>query len=86
MAGLGVAHAFALSSTLLIADVVVERFVDLYDASDVLAELGLRHQLSPQVVADIGVTRHFSGPLKASSITLGLSFDTPLQHLLWFGR
>ena len=86
MAGLGVAHAFALSSTLLIADVVVERFVDLYDSSDVLAELGLRHQLSPQVVADIGVTRHFAGPLQASSITLGLSFDMPLQHLLWLGR
>jgi hypothetical protein len=86
MVGLGVAHAFALSSTLLIADVVVERFVDLYDTSDVLAELGLRRQLSPQVVADIGVTRHFAGPLKASSITLGLSFDMPLQHVLGIGR
>jgi hypothetical protein len=86
MVGLGVAHAFALSSTLLIADVVVERFVDLYDTSDVLAELGLRHQLSPRAVADIGVTRHFAGPLKASSITLGLTFDMPMQHLLWFGR
>jgi hypothetical protein len=79
MAAFGVDHAFALSSTLLIADVVVERYVDLYDAADVTGEIGLRHQLSPQVVADIGVSRSFAGQVRSSSVTLGLSFDLPMQ-------
>ena len=79
MAALGVDHAFALSSTLLIADVVVERYVDLYDVADVTGEIGLRHQLSPQVVADIGVSRSFAGQVRSSSVTFGLSFDLPMQ-------
>jgi hypothetical protein len=84
-AGLGVDHAFALSSTLVIADVVVERYVDLYDDADVIAELGLRHQLAPQVVVDVGVSRHFAAPVRGTSITLGLSFDMPMQQLLPWG-
>ena len=80
MAGLGVDHAFALSSTLLIADVVFERYVDLYDVDNVIAELGLRHQLTPQIVADIGVSQSIAGQVRSTSITFGLSFDMPMQR------
>jgi hypothetical protein len=80
-AAFGVDHAFPLSSTLLIVDVVMERYVELYDVADVIGEVGLRHQLSPQVVADIGVSRSFAGTVRSSAITLGLSFDLPMQ--LW---
>ena len=78
-AAFGIDHAFPLSSTLFIADVVMERYVDLYDIASVIGELGLRHQLSPQVVADVGVSRTFAGRVRSSAITLGLSFDLPVQ-------
>ena len=57
----------------------MERYVDLYDIASVIGELGLRHQLSPQVVADVGVSRTFAGRVRSSAITLGLSFDLPVQ-------
>jgi hypothetical protein len=79
MGVVGIDHAFPLASTLFIADVVVERYVHLYDIADVTGELGLRHQLSPQVVADVGVSRSFAGRVRSSSVTLGLSFDLPMQ-------
>jgi hypothetical protein len=78
-AAFGIDHAFPLSSTLFIADVVMERYVDLYDVDDVIGELGLRHQLSPQVVADIGISRSFAGRVRSNGITFGLSFDLPMQ-------
>ena len=78
-AAVGIDHAFPLSSTLFIADVVMERYVDLYDIADVIGELGLRHQLSPQVVADMGVSRSFAGRVRSTGATLGLSFDLPMQ-------
>jgi len=78
-AAFGIDHAFPLSSTLLIADVVYERYVDLYTVADVIGELGFRHQLSPQVVADVGVSRSFAGQVRSSGITLGMSFNLPLQ-------
>jgi len=36
-------------------------------------------ELSPQVVADVGVSRTFAGRVRSSAITLGLSFDLPVQ-------
>jgi hypothetical protein len=79
MAGVGVDHAFALSSTLISADAVAERLLGLYDAIDWSAELGLRHQWTPQVVLDVGVGRHFSGVVRSNSIVLGLTYALPLQ-------
>lgn len=78
-AAFGIDHAFPLSSTLLIADVVYERYVDLYTEADVIGELGFRHQLTPQLVADVGVSRSFAGQVRSSGITLGMSFNLPLQ-------
>jgi hypothetical protein len=78
MAGIGVDHAFALSSTLLVADFVVERFVDLYDEPDFTAEVGVRQQLTPQIVLDLGVGRRFGGAIRSTSVTLGVSYEVPV--------
>jgi hypothetical protein len=78
-AAFGIDHAFPLSSTLLIADVVYERYMDLYTVADVVGELGLRHQLTPQLVADVGVSRSFAGQVRSTGVTLGMSFNLPLQ-------
>ncbi|PYP80999.1 MAG: hypothetical protein DMD35_02900 [Gemmatimonadetes bacterium] len=79
MAGIGVDHAFALASTLVTADFVVERFVDLYDQNDFTAELGLRHQLTPQLVFDVGGSRRF-GATSATAVTLGFSYEIPVKR------
>jgi hypothetical protein len=76
--GLGADHAFGLASTLITADVVVERYVHLYADADLAAEIGMRHQWSPQIVLDFGVGRHFSGPTRSNTVTLGLSYDMPI--------
>ena len=78
MAGIAVDHAIALSSTLLIADFVVERFVDLYDKPDFTAEVGIRQQLTPQFVLDVGVGRRFGGAIRSTSVTLGLAYEVPI--------
>ena len=73
MTGLGADHAFALASTLFSADVVAERFAGLFAQTDMSAEIGLRHQWSPRIVLDLGVARHFAGPLQSNSVTIGVS-------------
>jgi hypothetical protein len=73
-AGAGLDHAFPLRSTLLSADIFAERFVGLYALTDWTAEVGLRHQLSPIVVIDAGVGRHFAGVIQSTFITTGVSF------------
>ena len=78
MAGIGIDHAIALSSTLLLADFVVERFVDLYDKHDYTAEVGIRQQLTPQFVLDIGVGRRFGGTIGSTSVTLGVAYELPV--------
>jgi len=78
MGGIGIDHAIALTSTLLLADFVVERFVDLYDEHDYTAEVGIRQQLTPQFVLDVGVGRRFGGTIGSTSATLGLSYELPV--------
>jgi hypothetical protein len=79
MAGLGMDHAFALTSTLLTSDVVAERFIDLYALTDWSAELGVRHQWTPQLVMDIGFTRHFVGLPRSNAVIFGLAYGMPVQ-------
>jgi hypothetical protein len=79
MAGIGMDHAFALSSTLVTGDVVAERFIDLYAFTDWSAELGVRHQWSPQLTMDLGFARHFEGLLRSNAIVFGLAYGTPVQ-------
>ena len=64
-------HAFGLSSTLVGVDVVAERFIGLYSLTDWTAEIGVRHQWSPQFVVDAGVSRKYSGVLQSTAVTVG---------------
>jgi hypothetical protein len=80
MAAIGVDHAFALSSTLVSAGLIAERFIGLYDALDWSAEVGVRRQLTPQLVADVGVTRHFFGDARSNAINFGFSYGVPMKR------
>jgi hypothetical protein len=77
MSGVGVDHTFALSSTLISADVVAERFIGLFASTDWSAELGLRRQWTPQMVMDLGFARHFTGVLRSNAVTFGLGYELP---------
>jgi len=67
-------HAFALHSTLIGADVFAEHLMGLSPLVDWSAELGFRHQWSPQIVVDAGVSRHFAGNLPSTAMTLGVTY------------
>jgi hypothetical protein len=73
-AGASVDHAFALSSTLVGADVFAERFIGLSRLVDWTAEIGMRHQWSPRVVLDAGISRHFAGALQSTGMTIGATY------------
>jgi hypothetical protein len=68
-------------STLFVADVVFDRFEDLYPLDDWTAEIGVRRQLAPQLVADLGVGRRFAGTTQETSVTFGVSYSAPLRWL-----
>jgi hypothetical protein len=78
-AALGIDHTFPLVSTLVIADIVVDRFAGLYPLDDWTAEIGLRKQFAPQLVVDLGFGRHFAGTTQGTSVTVGMSYSTPLR-------
>lgn len=80
MSSVGIDHAFALSSALLSADVVAERYIGLFPFTDWSGELGVRYQWSPQVVFDFGIARHFTGTLRSNAAIIGVSYDVPLAH------
>lgn len=80
MTALGIDHTWPLISTLAVADVVVDRFVGLYPLDDWTAELGLRRQVAPQLVFDLGVSRRFAGTTQSTSVTVGLSYSAPLRR------
>jgi hypothetical protein len=61
------------------ADIALDRFVSLYPLDDWTAEIGVRRQVAPQLVADFGVGRRFAGTTQSTSVTAGLSFSTPLR-------
>jgi hypothetical protein len=60
----------------LVADVFTEQSVHRGEPNVVGTELGLRYQLTPRVVWDVGVGTEFAGPADRSrfSFTTGLSF------------
>ena len=77
--GLGYDKTIPLSSTLFIADLFAEKFEGIGRKTDMTAELGLRHQLRPQVVFSGALGRHFKGAGFSTFITLGLTLDRALQ-------
>ena len=74
-AGVGIDHAIPLASVVVTADVFTEAFRGLYAVPDWTAELGMRHQLTPLLVLDIGAGRRFAGVVHATTVTIGLSFE-----------
>ena len=81
MAGIGIDHAFPLQSTLIVADFVIERFYGLYALSDWTAEVGVRKQLTPQLVADVGIGRRFHGATPSTSVAFGFTYGVATSLL-----
>jgi hypothetical protein len=77
--GAGVDKAFALTSTLVVADVFAEKFEGIGRKTDATAEIGVRHQVRPQVVLVGGLGRHFSGAGFSTFVTLGMTLSHALQ-------
>jgi hypothetical protein len=74
LAGVGVDHACPLSSSLLTADFIAERFQGFQSKTDMTVEAGTRWQWSPRLVLDAGVSRRFAGATTSSAVTIGLTF------------
>jgi hypothetical protein len=70
--------ALPLRSTLLVADVFVEHFDGLRRSFDWTAEFGVRRQVSPRLVVDATVGRHYYGSELSSFIKFGTSFSRPV--------
>jgi hypothetical protein len=80
LAGLAFDHAFALHSTLLMADIFAERYVGLYSLTDWTAEVGVRRQFTPTLGLDAGVGRHFLGTSPSWIVTFGATYSAPLHR------
>ena len=80
--GGAVDHAFAVQSVLISADAYAEWFERLYGRPDIAAEVGLRHQLTPNFVVDAGVGRRFAGVNPATFGTLGLTVTVAARPLV----
>jgi len=68
-----------LSSTLLVGDFFAEKFEGIGRRIDMTAEIGLRHQMRPQMVFSGALGRHFRGAGFSTFITLGITLDRALQ-------
>jgi hypothetical protein len=79
LVGLGYDKTIPLSSTLVIADLFAEKFEGIGRKTDMTAEIGLRHQLRPQMVLSGALGRHFRGAGFSTFLTLGLTLDRALQ-------
>ena len=79
LAGVSADRALPLRSTLLMADVFVERYADLFDKPDWTAEAGVRQQLTPQLTLDAAVGRRFAGVTRSWIVTFGASRSTPIR-------
>jgi hypothetical protein len=77
--GAGFDKAFPLSSTLILADFFAEKFEGLGRKTDMTSEVGVRHQLTPQVVIAGALGRHFRGTGFSTFLTAGLTYSRPFQ-------
>ena len=82
MAGVGFDHTLPLTSTLLAADLVIDRFAGLYSRDDWTAEIGGRRQLTPELIIDAGIARRFIGTTQSTSVLIGVSYSAPLRSLI----
>jgi len=79
LAGVSADRALPLRSMLLMADVFVERYSDLFDKPDWTAEAGVRQQLTPQLTLEAAIGRRFAGVTRSWIITFGASRSTPIR-------
>ena len=74
--GLGADRAWGLKSLLLSADIYAEQLVGLYASTDWTGEVGIRQQVTPRLVFDLGAVRHFAGillwPAAAANVVMGI--------------
>lgn len=75
LVALGADKAFALKSLLIVADVFVERFEGVGRPADWTGELGVRKQVTPSLVADLGLGRHFRGISPSWFATFGTTLS-----------
>jgi len=79
LAGIGADHAFPLRSILIIGDMFTERYEGIGRPTDWTAELGGRMQVTPRLVADLGIGRHFRGVSTSSFVTFGTTINLALR-------
>jgi hypothetical protein len=80
--GLAADKTLPLRSLLIVADVFAERFEGLNRAVDWTAELGARHQMTPWLVVDAALGRHYSG----TGLSSFLTFGTTVSHAIFIRR
>ena len=77
LAGIGADKAFPLRSILIVGDVFAEQYENIGRPTDWTAELGGRTQISPRLVADMSLGRHFSGVSPSWFVTFGTTVSLP---------
>ena len=80
LAGAGVDKSFPLSSFLIVADVVIEKYEGIGRAADWTAEAGIRKQFTQFLVLDLAAGRRFTGIGKAWFATTGSTITMSLKR------
>jgi hypothetical protein len=76
--GIAVDKSFPLQSTLVAADIFVEKYEGIGRPADWSAELGSRHQVTQKIVVDAAIGRRFTGIAVSWFATFGTTFTAPL--------
>jgi hypothetical protein len=79
LAGIAVDKTLPLQSILLIGDVYTERYEGIGRPTDWTAELAARTQVSPRLVVDLSLGRHYLGLSPSWFGTLGSTVSLPLR-------
>jgi hypothetical protein len=81
---LGIAgdRALALRSVLLSADVFAERSGGAGRPVDWTAEVGARHQITPQLTADVGLGHRFAGSVRSWFVGFGTTYSFAIRALI----
>ena len=79
MVGAALDRSFPLRSMLVAASFYAEKFKGLYPRADWVAELGVRKQLTPQVVVDAGAARRFHGTFPSTTFVVGGTYSMALR-------
>ncbi len=78
LVAMGVDKSFPLRSVLIVADVFAERYEGIGRQTDWTAELGGRKQVSPRLVADLGIGRRFRGTSRSWFASFGTTITLAL--------